>query len=54
MIECIYNCPYCGEETGTYLTIYPYAYDLIDNGGFYKLLKYIHYKEKDDVFFGKN
>ena len=21
MVECIYNCPYCGEETGAYLTI---------------------------------
>ena len=29
MIECIYNCPYCGEETGAYVTIYPDAYDLI-------------------------
>lgn len=38
MIECIYNCPYCGEETGAYVTISPDAYDLFDNGGFYEPL----------------
>lgn len=38
IVECIYTCPYCGEETGAYLTIYPDAYHLIDNGGFYEPL----------------
>lgn len=51
MIECIYNCPYYGEETGAYVTISPDAYGLFDNGGFYEPLKYTHCKERADVFF---
>jgi hypothetical protein len=53
MVEVFYTCPYCGEETGAYLTIYPESYDLIDNGGFFEPLKCTYCNEKADVMFGK-
>ena len=54
MIECIYICPYCGKETGAYLTIYPNAYHLIDKGGFYEPLKCTYCNNCSDVMFGKS
>ena len=52
IIECVYTCPYCGEETGAYLTIYPDAYDLIENGNFFEPLKCTFCGESADVMFG--
>ena len=54
MVEVCYTCPYCGEETGAYLTIYPESYDLIDNGGFFEQLKCTCCNEIADVMFGKH
>ena len=52
-VECSYDCPYCGADTGSYLTIYPDAYHLLENGGFYEPMKCTACGEKADVFFGK-
>lgn len=52
-VDCWYICPYCGEETGSILTVYPEAFDLLENGGFYEPLSCTHCNEKADVMFGK-
>ena len=34
IVEISYICPYCGGDTGVYITIYPESFQLLESGGF--------------------
>ncbi|EOR19807.1 hypothetical protein [Clostridium sartagoforme] len=53
IVECTYCCPYCGEATGSILTIYSEGFDLLDKGGFYEPLNCGYCSKSADVFFSK-
>ena len=52
IVEYIYNCPNCGDEVGILVTIEPWTFKHIENGGFAEPLKCPNCREESEVFFG--
>lgn len=52
IVEYIYNCTNCGDEVGILVTIEPWAFNHIENGGFAEPLKCPNCREESEVFFG--